>query len=116
VKHPAYTPAQGDLVWLDFNPQSGHEQSGRRPAVVLSPTAYNKRLGLALVCPVTRQAKGYPFEVALPPSLPVTGVALSDHIKSQDWRARRAEFIAKLDPTTLTAVLQRARTLLTSDS
>ncbi len=125
MKHPAYTPAQGDLVWLDFNPQSGHEQSGRRPAVVLSPTAYNKRLGLALVCPVTRQAKGYPFEVALPPSLPVTGVALSDHIKSQDWsdhiksqdwRARRAEFIAKLDPTTLTAVLQRARTLLTSDS
>jgi len=116
VKHPAYTPAQGDLVWLDFNPQSGHEQSGRRPAVVLSPTAYNKRLGLALVCPVIRQAKGYPFEVALPPSLPVTGVALSDHIKSQDCRARRAEFIAKLDPTTLTAVLQRARTLLTSDS
>jgi len=116
VKHPAYTPAQGDLVWLDFNPQTGREQSGRRPAVVLSPTAYNKRLGLALVCPVTRQAKGYPFEVALPPSLPVTGVALSDHIKSQDWRARRAEFIAKLDPTTLTAVLQRARTLLTSDS
>jgi len=116
VKHPAYTPAQGDLVWLDFNPQSGHEQGGRRPAVVLSPTAYNKRLGLALVCPVTRQAKGYPFEVALPPSLPVTGVALSDHIKSQDWRARRAEFIAKLDPTTLTAVLQRARMLLTSDS
>ena len=116
MKHPAYTPAQGDLVWLDFNPQSGHEQSGRRPAVVLSPTAYNKRLGLALVCPVTRQAKGYPFEVALPPSLPVTGVALSDHIKSQDWRARRAEFIAKLDSKTLTAVLQRARTLLTSDS
>ena len=116
MKHPAYTPAQGDLGWLDFNPHSGHEQSGRRPAVVLSPTAYNKRLGLALVCPVTRQAKGYPFEVALPPSLPVTGVALSDHIKSQDWRARRAEFIAKLDPTTLTAVLQRARTLLTSDS
>ena len=116
MKHPAYTPAQGDLVWLDFNPQSGHEQSGRRPAVVLSPTAYNKRLGLALVCPVTRQAKGYPFEVALPRSLPVTGVALSDHIKSQDWRARRAEFIAKLESTTLTAVLQRARTLLTSDS
>ena len=116
MKHPAYTPAQGDLVWLDFNPQSGHEQGGRRPAVVLSPTAYNKRLGLALVCPVTRQAKGYPFEVALPPSLPVTGVALSDHIKSQDWRARRAEFIAKLESTTLTAVLQRARTLLTSDS
>jgi mRNA interferase MazF len=116
MRHSTYTPAQGDLVWLDFNPQSGHEQSGRRPAmVVLSPTSYNKRLGLALVCPVTRQAKGYPFEVALPLGLPVTGVALSDHLKSQDWRARRVEFIAKLDVTTLTAVLQRARTLLTSD-
>jgi mRNA interferase MazF len=114
VKRSAYTPAQGDLVWLDFYPQAGHEQSGRRPAVILSPTAYNKKLGLALVCPVTRQAKGYPFEVALPDTLQVTGVVLSDHLKSQDWHARRAEFIAKLDDTTLAAILQRARTLLTS--
>ena len=115
MKRIIHTPAQGDLVWLDFHPQAGHEQSGRRPAVILSPGAYNKKLGLALVCPVTRQAKGYPFEVVLPNSLPVTGVVLSDHLKSQDWRARRAEFIAKLDEPTLTAILQRARTLLTSE-
>jgi len=112
VKRSAYTPAQGDLVWLDFNPQAGHEQSGRRPAVILSPTSYNKKTGLVLVCPVTKQAKGYPFEVVLP-GLPVAGVALSDHIKSQDWGIRRAEFIGRLDEVTLTAVLQRARTLLT---
>src|ERR1700681_496686 len=74
VKRSPYTPAQGDVVWLDFNPQAGHEQSGRRPAVILSPTAYNKRIGLALVCPLTKQAKGYPFEVELPAGLPVTGV------------------------------------------
>ena len=115
MKRPAYTPAQGDVVWLDFNPQAGHEQAGRRPAVILSPTAYNKKLGLALVCPVTRQAKGYPFEVALPAGISVAGVILSDHIKSLDWIARRAERIDKLDEPTLQAVLQRARTLLTRD-
>jgi mRNA interferase MazF len=112
VKRSAYTPAQGDLVWLDFNPQAGHEQSGRRPAVVLSPTPYNKKIGLALVCPVTKQAKGYPFEVPLPEGLPVAGVVLSDHLKSHDWGARRAEFVGRLDQATLAAVLQRARTLL----
>lgn len=112
MKHSAYTPEQGDVVWLDFNPQAGHEQRGRRPALILSPTAYNKRIGLALVCPLTKQAKGYPFEVELPDGLPVAGVILSDHIKSQDWRARRAEFIVSLDQTTLAAVMQRARTLL----
>ena len=115
VKLPGYTPAQGDLVWLDFSPQAGHEQSGRRPALILSPIAYNKRTGLALVCPLTRQAKGYPFEVELPADLPVAGVILSDHLKSQDWQARRAEFIACLDATTLGAVLQRARTLLSNE-
>lgn len=112
MKPSAYTPAQGDLVWLDFNPQAGHEQGGRRPALILSPVAYNKRIGLALVCPLTRQAKGYPFEVKLPEGLPVGGVVLSDHIKSQDWRARRAELIGRLDEATVHAVLQRARTLL----
>ena len=112
MKRSSYTPAQGDVVWLDFNPQAGHEQGGRRPAVILSPSAYNKRIGLALVCPLTKQAKGYPFEVELPAGLPVTGVVLSDHIKSRDWQARRAEFIVSLDETTLTAVMQRARALL----
>ena len=116
VKRSSYTPAQGDVVWLDFNPQAGHEQRGRRPALILSPTAYNKRIGLALVCPLTSQAKGYPFEVELPAGLPVRGVVLSDHIKSQDWQARRAEFIVSLDETTLAAVIQRARTLLAMDA
>jgi mRNA interferase MazF len=115
VKRTRYIPAQGDLVWLDFSPQAGHEQAGRRPALILSPIAYNRRTGLALVCPLTRQAKGYPFEVPLPTQLPITGVVLSDHLKNQDWQARRAEFIASLDEATLSAVLERARTLLSKE-
>ncbi len=87
----ASAPNAGDLVWLTFNPQAGREQAGRRPAVVLSPAAYNKRSGLALVWPITSQVKGYPFEVALPHGLPIAGVILADHLKSVDWRARRAE-------------------------
>jgi len=116
VKTPGYVPAQGDLVWFDFDPQAGHEQGGRRPAVVLSPKAYNQLIGLALVCPVTSRMKGYPFEVELPEGLPVSGVALADHVKSQDWRARHAEFIGRLDTVTLTAVLQRTRSLLQQDT
>jgi mRNA interferase MazF len=112
VKKSGYVPAQGDLVWFDFDPQAGHEQGGRRPAVVLSPKAYNQLIGLALVCPVTSREKGYPFEVKLPAGLPVAGVVLADHVKSQDWHARRAERIGKLDETTLSAVLQRAGSLL----
>ncbi|MGH8273818.1 MAG: endoribonuclease MazF [Gammaproteobacteria bacterium] len=85
----AYVPERGDLVMLDFNPQSGHEQFGRRPAIVLSPRSYNSAAGLAVVCPVTNQQKGYPFEVPLGDRGPVTGVVLADQIKSIDWRARR---------------------------
>jgi mRNA interferase MazF len=110
-----YVPAQGDLVWLDFDPQAGHEQGGRRPALVLSPKSYNQLLGLALVCPVTRREKGYPFEVKLPVGLPVNGVVLADHFKSQGWRARQALFIGRLDEATLTGVLQRRRSLLPLD-
>ena len=116
MKGAAYAPAQGDVVWLDFSPQAGHEQAGRRPALVLSPKAYNKSVGLALVCPITRHVKGYPFEVTLPDGLAVSGVVLSDHLKSQDWHVRRAELIGKLDEATLAAVLQRARTLLVRNS
>ena len=108
----AYIPAQGDIVWLDFSPQAGHEQAGRRPGLIVSTGEYNKKIGLALVCPINRQAKGYPFEVSLPAGLAVTGVVLSDHLKSQDWRARRAEFIGRLDEASLTLVLARSRTLL----
>ena len=87
-----YVPDRGDLVWLTFDPQAGREQAGRRPALVLSPTIYNERSGLAVVCPVTRRSKGYPFEVPLPVEQKVSGVVLADHLKSADWRARRAEF------------------------
>ena len=86
VREKRYVPERGDLVWLQFTPQSGHEQSGRRPAVVLSPRAYNEKVGLALFCPVASKRKGYPFEVVLPPALPVHGVILSNQMKSLDWQ------------------------------
>ncbi len=89
----AYVPARGDLVWLQFNPQAGHEQAGHRPAVVISPSPYNRRVGLAVCCPVTSRVKGYPFEVLLPQGLGVEGAILSDHIKSLDWRVRKARRI-----------------------
>jgi mRNA interferase MazF len=78
------------LVWLSFSPQAGREQAGRRPALVLSPRMYDEKAGLCVVCPVTQQAKGYPFEVMLPDGLPVQGVVLIDHVKSSDWRERAA--------------------------
>jgi mRNA interferase MazF len=105
-------PDRGDLVWLTFDPQAGHEQSGLRPAVVLSPQRYNEKAQLFVVVPVTRQEKGYPFEVALPPGLPVTGTVLSDQLKSLDWRARRARYICTVDNETMRAILQRSSTLL----
>jgi mRNA interferase MazF len=87
----AYVPDRGEIVWLRFNPQAGHEQAGRRPALVISPKVYNRKAGLALVCPVTSRVKGYPFEVRLPDGLPVEGAVLCDQLKSLDWRVRRAK-------------------------
>ena len=87
----AFVPDTGDFVWLTFDPQTGREQAGRRPALVLSPKSYNGRSGLLLACPITNQAKGYPFEVAVPPGAGVTGVILVDHLKNVDWKARQAE-------------------------
>jgi len=92
----AYVPERGDLVWLPFNPQAGHEQAGKRPALVVSPRSYNRRVGLALFCPITSQVKGYPFEVVLPEGLGVEGAVLSDQLKSLDWRARKVKRIARL--------------------
>lgn len=86
----AYVPDEADIVWLNFTPQSGHEQAGRRPAVVLSPKAYNRRTGLLICVPITNQVKGYPFEVVLSGS-GATGAALADQVKSLDWKARQAE-------------------------
>jgi mRNA interferase MazF len=91
----SYVPSRGDLVWLNFDPQAGHEQAGRRPAFVLSPDAYNRKTGLFLACPVTSKVKGYPFEVSLPNGLAVGGVILADQIKSLDWKVRKAEFASR---------------------
>src|SRR5262249_6145151 len=94
------------------DPQAGHEQAGRRPALVLSPSAYNQKVGLALFCPITNQVKGFPFEVPVPAGLAVTGVILSDQVKSLDWRVRQAERIARVPEETILAVLDRIRVLL----
>jgi mRNA interferase MazF len=107
-----YVPARGDLVWLEFTPQAGHEQAGRRPALVLSPELYNGKAGLALLCPVTRMEKGYPFEVRLPGGSKVAGVILADQLRSLDWRARRAKLIARARPETVADVLAKASLLL----
>lgn len=107
-----WAPDAGDLVWLTFDPQAGREQAGRRPAVILSPAEYNRRSGLALACPITGHVKGYPFEVELPQGLPVGGVILADHLKSVDWRIRRAESAGRLPASTLRDVLDRLAPLL----
>ena len=108
----SYVPGRGDIVWLNFSPQTGHEQAGRRPALVLSPRNYNDRTGLALFCPVTSAAKGYPFEVPLPQGGGITGVVLSDHIKSLDWRARQAGLATQTTPRVVEQVLEKLGTLL----
>ncbi len=112
VNPRAYVPQCGDAVWITLNPQAGHEQAGRRPAVVLSPRNYNSKTGLAILCPITGQIKGYPFEVLLPSGLPVTGAILSDQVKSLDWRARNVELICVLPTETASEVLEKLLTLL----
>ena len=105
-----YVPDAGDIVWLQFTPQAGHEQAGHRPAVVLSPALYNGKTGLMLCCPLTTQIKGYPFEV------PIAGrpssVALSDQVKSLDWRARQATRKGKVKPAELAAIRNNAKVLI----
>jgi mRNA interferase MazF len=107
------TPDRGDLVWLDFDPQAGREQAGRRPALVLSPAIYNQPTSLAIVCPVTSQIKGYPFETLLPAGLPAQGVVLSDHVRSLDWRIRRASFICTVPLGILAEVTGKITALIT---
>jgi mRNA interferase MazF len=111
-KTMAYIPDSGDIVWITFNPQAGHEQAGRRPALVLSPRAYNGKVGLAILCPITSQIKGYPFEVIIPDGLEVSGAILSDQVKSLDWKIRKAEFSCKLPSTTFNEVVQKLSTLI----
>jgi len=112
VEEHEYIPERGDVVWITLNPQAGHEQAGRRPAVVLSPSAYNGKVGLAILCPITNQEKGYPFEVKVPAGVGVTGVVLADQVKSLDWRARKAEKICTLPHEVTAEVLGKLNTLL----
>ncbi len=114
VRHRTYVPRCGDVVWLTLNPQAGHEQTGRRPALVLSPESYNGKIGLAIFCPITNQIKGYPFEVLIPEGLPIAGAILSDQVKSLDWRARNAELICILPAETISEVLQKLGTLISA--
>ena len=108
----SYVPDAGHLIRIDFDPRTGHEQAGWRPAIVLSPASYNRPTGLAIVAPITNQEKGYPFEVVLPAGLKVTGVVLSDAIKNVDWRARNARFVDAAPPAVLGDVQQRLGLLL----
>lgn len=106
-----HTPDRGDLIWLQFTPQSGHEQAGHRPALVLSPKEYNRLVGLALVCPITSKQKGYPYEVSIKEA-DIDGVALSDQVKSLDWKARNARFIGKVSHSIIEEVRAKLHTLI----
>ena len=106
-----YIPERGDIVWLDFNPQSGHEQKGKRPAVVVSPKAYNEKTGLGLFCPITSKVKDYPFEVKIENKL-IAGVVLSDQIKNIDWKTREIEYITKEAPEKINEIIDKIGALL----
>ena len=107
-----YIPDRGDIVWLNFDLQVGHEQSGHRPAFVISPLAYNQRLNLALLCPITSKTKGWKFEVILTDTK-TKGVILADQIKSLDWQARKIDFIEKASENIIDEVISKIGTLLT---
>ena len=107
-----YCPKRGDVIWISFNPQVGHEQAGHRPALVLSPESYNRKVGLALLCPITSHSKGYPFEVRIPDGLKASGAILSDQLKSLDWRARKADFLCTLPDETVREALGKAGALI----
>ena len=111
----AYIPDRGDAIWISLQPQAGPKHAGRRPAVVLSPAAYNRSAGLAVLCPITSRVKGYPFEVLIPEGLDVRGAVLSDQVKSLDWRARHAEPIGRLPSEVIEEILAKLLTLLSSE-
>ena len=106
-----YVPKPGDLVWLEFNPQSGHEQAGHRPAIVLSKKEYNEKTGLAIFCPITSKVKGYPFEVVLE-GQKVSGAVLSDQVKSLDWKAREVKYIEKGSADVLKEVVSKVSVII----
>ena len=106
-----YIPERGDIVWLNFNPQSGHEQQGKRPAIVISPKEYNEKVGLGLFCPITTKIKNYPFEVRIE-NEKISGVVLSDQIKSLDWKTREIEFIVKENSNKTDEIISKISVLL----
>lgn len=112
VEEP-FIPDRGEIIHINFTPQAGREQSGKRPALVLTPKIYNQKTRLAIMCPITSHKKGYPFEVELiTEHKRVTGVVLVDHLKSLDWKERNAEFWDKVDVTTLDEVMAKIRPLI----
>lgn len=110
-----YIPNQGDIVSLNFNPQTGKEQAGRRPAVVISPLKYNKIVGLMICAPITSKNKGYPFEVELPQALKTRGVVLADHIRNVDYKMRKARFREKVTKSVLKEILEKLNILINID-
>ena len=112
VSRRGYVPERGDVVWMMFGPQAGHEQSGRRPGVVMSSSIYNGKTGMALCCPITSHVKGYPFEVLVPTGLKTSGAILADHIRNIDWKMRRAEYLCKLPDKALEEVTGKILSLL----
>jgi mRNA interferase MazF len=107
-----YLPERGDIVWLQFDPKLGHEQAGRRPALVVSPQSYNSKVGMAILCPITAKIKGYPFEVEIPDGLQITGVILADQVKSLDWRVRDARFACKAPAGVVAEVQAKIQVLI----
>jgi len=112
VSRRGYVPERGDVVWMMFGPQAGHEQSGRRPGVVMSSSIYNGKTGMALCCPITSHVKGYPFEVLVPSGLKTSGVILADPIRNIDWKMRRTEYLCKLPDKALEEVTEKILSLL----
>lgn len=112
VSRPGHVPERGDVVWMMFGPPAGRDESGRRPAVVMSPSIYNGKTGMALCCPITSHVKGYPFEVLVPAGLGISGAILADHIRNIDWKTRRAEYLGKLPGRTLEEVAEKILSLL----
>lgn len=112
MKLKFYVPDRGDIVWLSMDPQTGREQSGRRPALVISPREYNEKTDLAIFCPITSQVKGYPFEVNIPDNSEICGVILSDQVKSLDWKTRKAEFICKLSKCAIVETINKLNVLI----
>ena len=107
-----YTPERGDIVWIQLNPQIGHEQQGTRPVLALSAKEYNNKTGMGIFCPITSRMKGLPFEVKLPEELEIRGVVLADQIKSLDWRGRNASFICKVPEETIEEVILKLETII----